>query len=523
MNPNRALALVGVPSLATALTLLLAPAAQAATDFDPAAGSYTINTTNLTLTGPGTDITGTDVDGVAVFSFKDVSIGGGVTITATGSLPVQIEAAGSFTLAGTIESNGTNATAAITGANAGGAGGGAGGSGNTAGSSSGNGSTGGKPGTTSTDGAGGGGFGGAGGAGGSNSGAGTGGAGGAAGGSLTTQLQGGSGGAGGDGVGGGGGGGGIELNASSLTISATGSVLANGGNGAAATAGGGSGGGAGGGILLAANTLDVTGTVHANGGAGGDGGTYGGGGGGGGGRVTEAYQTLTAGSTTAKASAGAASTGSPAGAAGTKGSAKTDAVGDAQTTAATLVSSDSATLNGNLNPYGQTMTYQFQYGTTKAYGTTVPGSPASGGKATITTPESVALYGLLTPGTKYHFRIVGYSDGVTLYGADETFKTRVIKPLVTTGRANGVTSTSAKVKGSVTPGGSTTKYYVVYYSVKGKTLETPAKNAGKANNAKSVSVKLGHLTASTWYHYRIVAKDSRGKTRGKWRSFKTKA
>ena len=63
--------------LVVALGMLFAPGVVAlanAADFDPGAGTYTANTTALTLTGPHTNITGTNQGGVAVFSFGNVNI-----------------------------------------------------------------------------------------------------------------------------------------------------------------------------------------------------------------------------------------------------------------------------------------------------------------------------------------------------------------------------------------------------------------------------------------------------------------
>ena len=83
----------------TLLIALAAPAILAgpasAADFNPAPGSYTVNTSTLKLTGPGgTNITGTDQSGVAVFSFGTVNIPAGVTVSAAGTRPFKIVAAG---------------------------------------------------------------------------------------------------------------------------------------------------------------------------------------------------------------------------------------------------------------------------------------------------------------------------------------------------------------------------------------------------------------------------------------------
>src|SRR5829696_6227316 len=145
-------------ALLTLLSALLAvPAAASAADFNPAPGSYTANTTTLKLTGPGTDITGVDQGGVAVFRFDDVSIPSGANINAQGSRPFKIVASGNLTLGGSISSVGATATNFVPGPLSGGAGGGAGGA---AAANAGAGPGGGKAPSTSNHGGGGGGFGG---------------------------------------------------------------------------------------------------------------------------------------------------------------------------------------------------------------------------------------------------------------------------------------------------------------------------------------------------------------------------
>ena len=293
-------------SLATLLALSAGPVLA-----DPSLGnwtavsgdSYQINTTSLTLTGPGTSFTGLDDSGIATFTFGTVDIPSGATVSVTGTLPLEIVAQVSFALGGTISGSGVSATdfGNTVGGPLGGPGGGNGGSG---GVNAGSGPGGGGASSTGTDGGGGGGFGGAGAAGGVDS-SGTGGAGGATYGDVLTQLQGGSGGGGSSASSspteGGGGGGAIEIASltGSITLS-TGSVLsANGGSGAEAGQGA-SGGGSGGGILLEAYSIDNAGAVTVTGGNGGAGQCCGGGGAGGGGEIVAIYNSYAgAGSTTA--------------------------------------------------------------------------------------------------------------------------------------------------------------------------------------------------------------------------------
>jgi hypothetical protein len=260
-----------------------------------AGDSYVINTTALTLTGPGTSFTGLDDSGIATFTFGTVDIPSGATVSVQGTLPLELVALTSFTLGGTLEGNGASASDGVP-SGAGQLGGPGGGNGGNGGLNPGSGPGGGGGASDAANGAGGGGFGGVGAAGGVLNSTGTAGAGGASYGDLLTGLEGGSGGGGSSGteapVEGGGGGGAIEI--ASLTGSITlnsGSVLSvSGGNGALGGEGA-SGGGSGGGILLEAHTITNDGDLSANGGDGGAGGCCGGGGAGGGGRIVELYNS----------------------------------------------------------------------------------------------------------------------------------------------------------------------------------------------------------------------------------------
>ncbi len=92
------------------------------------------------------------------------------------------------------------------------------------------------------------------------------------------------------------------------------------------------------------------------------------------------------------------------------------------TSAATGVTFDTATLNGSVNPAGQAATYQFEYGTTAGYGTTVPGTPGSAGSGSTPVAESYPLTGLASSAT-YHYRINATNASGTVHGLDQQFTT----------------------------------------------------------------------------------------------------
>lgn len=427
-----------------------------AASFSPAPGTYTADTTALTLTGPETNIGGVDEGGIAVFSFDSVSIPFGVTIEVEGSRPFELRSAGALSLAGLIEGSGFDAETGEAGPIPGGPGGGAGG---TDGTQGGFGSGGGAHGLNEVDGGGGGGFGGAGATGGSETG--TGGAGGPAYGNLDVLLQGGSGGAGGttegSTVGGGGGGGAVQLTATSLAIAASGEVFADGGDGNGG-GNGASGGGSGGGILLHADTIDANGILSAEGGEGGTGGCCGDGGGGGGGRIAYEYKSLV-------------NVGNPSVVGGTSGTSGPYGFGElspqvagatgvitkvqaatATTGGASSITANRAKLSGTVNPNGHAATYRFEYGTSVAYGSSTPVPNGVVGSDAIS-HELVAQLTGLKPKTTYHYRIVAEDDlGFVSPGADATFETKAFAGVSIHGKSvpvrNGVARISVSAKDS---------------------------------------------------------------------------
>ncbi|MDY6953863.1 MAG: choice-of-anchor U domain-containing protein, partial [Thermodesulfobacteriota bacterium] len=99
----------------------------------------------------------------------------------------------------------------------------------------------------------------------------------------------------------------------------------------------------------------------------------------------------------------------------------TSAVPTVTTEAASSVASNSAQLNGAINPNGESTTHYFEYGTTSSYGSTTPvlGVVGSG-----TSPVSVnADITGLDKTTTYHFRLVAENVKGTVEGVDMTFTT----------------------------------------------------------------------------------------------------
>ena len=92
------------------------------------------------------------------------------------------------------------------------------------------------------------------------------------------------------------------------------------------------------------------------------------------------------------------------------------------TTAASLVTQATATLNATVNPNGGTVgECRFEYGTTPSYGASMPcGSLPGTGESPVAV--SATLTGL-SANTVYHTRIVATNSGGASQGADQTFTT----------------------------------------------------------------------------------------------------
>jgi streptogramin lyase len=91
-----------------------------------------------------------------------------------------------------------------------------------------------------------------------------------------------------------------------------------------------------------------------------------------------------------------------------------------ETKPATSIGKTEATVKGIVNPRGLETKYDFEYGTTEAYGSKT--AEASAGSGTSNVEESKTITGL-TAGTKYYFRIVASNTKGTVEGLPDTFTT----------------------------------------------------------------------------------------------------
>lgn len=197
-----------------------------------------------------------------------------------------------------------------------------------------------------------------------------------------------------------------------------------------------------------------------------------------------------------------------------------------RTTAATNVTRGTANLNGSVDPNRAEATYWFEYGETSDLGFVTAFQSAGSGDATVNVAASVSN---LRPLTKYFFRLNAQNQFGTVNGAILNFTTQgpanASAPSVNTTSANNITTTSAKLNGTVNPNGAPTTYWFEYSqdSLLGSVLvtTTPSQSISGTSNT-SVSADISNLTKDTKYFFRAVAQNSEGTVRGDIVSFTTR-
>jgi hypothetical protein len=182
----------------------------------------------------------------------------------------------------------------------------------------------------------------------------------------------------------------------------------------------------------------------------------------------------------------------------------------AATGSATGVTISSANLNGSVDPNGRATTWYFEYGTSTRYGSRTAARGAGSGTTAVAVSAAAAS---LRPGRVYHYRLVATSDAGTSRGANRTFSTAGPPGAVTT-TASSVTHNVARLHGTVTANGLATTWWFEYGTSTRYGAKTPTRGAGRGTRPVNVSYRLTRLRAATTYHYRLVARNAAGTTRG---------
>lgn len=189
----------------------------------------------------------------------------------------------------------------------------------------------------------------------------------------------------------------------------------------------------------------------------------------------------------------------------------------------TAVTTTTAMVSGTVDPLGKETRYHFEYSREggPVQSTEAVDLPASTGPV----PVSAELTGL-TPNSEYAVRLVaGYpATGGEIRSKARTLKTVVAPPLVTTGRAVDIGTTTATLLGRVNPHGEQTTYYFEYGTTTAYGQRSPVGHddvAGNGRDPLAVHAYLKGLQPGTTYHFRLVAENATGVTEGIDRTFTT--
>jgi hypothetical protein len=189
----------------------------------------------------------------------------------------------------------------------------------------------------------------------------------------------------------------------------------------------------------------------------------------------------------------------------------TRAVLDTRTDGATGIAPRSATLNGSFTGEGIPTEYFYEWGTDQSYGNSTP-------VQTLPSPSAATQAPQVLPGleleTLYHFRLVASNSFGTSRGADMTFTTHPAVTALETKAASSIDPENITLNAQFQGDGIDTKYFFEYGLTTEYGSESAEADAGVTSTATPISAEIDQFNGFRTYHYRVVAVNSFGKTRG---------
>ena len=198
---------------------------------------------------------------------------------------------------------------------------------------------------------------------------------------------------------------------------------------------------------------------------------------------------------------------------------------EAITDPAAEITDTAAKLKGRIDPNGAETAYKFLYGPAPDLLTSqAPAAPAAVGAGDDPVVVSQTVAGL-TPGQPYYFKLVAIQNEAETDGLIHHFNTQLIKPpTVTSVPASDVTTTTARIGGTVNPHGSRTSVLLEWGTASGSyTTQSDRLSVGDGNKPVDISGTLVELKPGTQYYYRLRAGSSDGEAVSVERSFTTQA
>ncbi|MDP3233571.1 MAG: hypothetical protein Q8N26_12400 [Myxococcales bacterium] len=206
------------------------------------------------------------------------------------------------------------------------------------------------------------------------------------------------------------------------------------------------------------------------------------------------------------------------------------------TSAATLVTGTSATLNGSANPRGTAGTGWFRYAATSpgtcndTFGTRVSMAGTSLGSGSTSVAFAEPITGLVQ-GTTYFFCALASNAIGTTPGPLLSFTTPAA-PTVTTNAATSVLGSTATFNGAANPNRATTTGWFRYATTSPGTCDdtfgtrfpaSSGSNLGAGSISTTYSQFVTGLSSSTTYYYCAIAQNSEGTAFGTVQTFTTLA
>ncbi len=188
--------------------------------------------------------------------------------------------------------------------------------------------------------------------------------------------------------------------------------------------------------------------------------------------------------------------------------------------AATNITTVSATINGSVNPNYLSTDVTFEYGSTTSYGSTISAteSPLTGNLITVVSANIANL----SPGTTYHYRVKSVNSLGTTYSDDLTFTTLGQAPTASTMAATNLNSTSSILNGIVNASFLSTVVTFEYGSTTDYGSAVVAAQSPLTGSIdRSVNAPISGLSVATEYHFRIKAQNELGIVYGDDRTFTT--
>jgi hypothetical protein len=186
------------------------------------------------------------------------------------------------------------------------------------------------------------------------------------------------------------------------------------------------------------------------------------------------------------------------------------------------ITSDTAVLEGSINPNGLDTHAWFLYGTDSALSGAVSTPQQDLGSGTAPIPINATISGLFAS-APYYFQAWAQSSAATVQGSILSLTTTLVPPTVGTSAATSVTDGSATLNASANPNGADTNVWFLYSTNSSMTgaVSTPQQDIGAGSAPVEASANIVGLAVSTTYYFQAVAQDSGGITKGSILSFTT--